>query len=431
MTETMESLRCPICLEHLKEPVTTACGHSYCMDCIEGCWDQDEAKGVYRCPQCRQTFIPRPVLMKNIMLADLVENLKTGLQVSPSALHYAGPGDVACDVCTGRRFKAVKTCLGCLASYCDTHLQPHYQSEELKKHKLVDTSTQIQKQLGVKHEKSHYQQRIQERERKLIELKQTMTFIKHIVQTAVEDSEKIFAEMICSMARRRSEVKEMIRAQEKAELSRVEEHLGQLEQEIAELRRDDELEQLSHTEDHMSLLQTAQSLGDLVDPKAPCRSLVSFSLGFDDLKREVTELIKKMDHICQEELEKMSCSAKKQHSGKWWGFGLVMTLNMLTGDQGFGFRLVGGRETSEKILITDIVRHSAAHRDGRLKRGDELVAVDNVPVNQKTHEDVVALIGKAGQNGQVTLMVRRVQMDIKRVSCRPHRGVPANCPMQN
>ncbi|XP_034143846.1 E3 ubiquitin/ISG15 ligase TRIM25-like, partial [Esox lucius] len=256
----MESLNCPICLEHLKEPVTTACGHSYCMDCIEGCWDQDEPKGVYRCPQCRQTFIPRPVLMKNIMLADVVEKLKkTGLQVSPSAHYYAGPGDVACDVCTGRRFTAVKTCLGCLASYCDTHLQPHYQSEELKMHKLVDTSTELQdkvcshpesqpevicqtdqqclcylctmeehtghervssetkkadkqKQLGVKHEKSHYQQRIQEREIKLMELKQTMTFIKCVVQAAVEDSEKIFTEMICSMARRHSEVKDMIRA---------------------------------------------------------------------------------------------------------------------------------------------------------------------------------------------------------------------------
>ena len=65
----------------------------------------------------------------------------------------------------------------------------------------------------------------------------------------MEDSERIFTEMIRSIERRCSEVKELIRDQEKAEVSRAEDLLKRLEQEIAELkRRDAELEQLSHTE---------------------------------------------------------------------------------------------------------------------------------------------------------------------------------------
>ena len=72
----------------------------------------------------------------------------------------------------------------------------------------------------------------------------------------MEDSERIFTEMIRSIERRRSEVKELIRAQEKAEVSRAEGLLKRLEQEIAELkRRDAELEQLSHTEDHIHFLK--------------------------------------------------------------------------------------------------------------------------------------------------------------------------------
>uniref|UniRef100_A0A3Q4GJB8 B box-type domain-containing protein n=1 Tax=Neolamprologus brichardi TaxID=32507 RepID=A0A3Q4GJB8_NEOBR len=137
--------------QHIQDPVTIPCGHSYCTNCVKHHWDEEDHKKTHSCPQCRQTFTPRPAL-KSTMLAELVEELKkTGLYAVPADGCYAGPGDVACDVCSGRKLKAIKSCLQCLVSYCEQHLQPHHNVDALKKHKLVDPSEKLQDTICSRH----------------------------------------------------------------------------------------------------------------------------------------------------------------------------------------------------------------------------------------------------------------------------------------
>uniref|UniRef100_A0A8C6KIW4 Tripartite motif containing 16 n=1 Tax=Nothobranchius furzeri TaxID=105023 RepID=A0A8C6KIW4_NOTFU len=292
----MDSVKfsCCICLDLLKDPVTIPCGHSYCMSCVKAHWDGGDQRRIYSCPQCRQTFRPRPVLVKNTMLAELVEELtKTGLGAAPADLCYAGPEDVSCDVCSGRKLKAVKSCLVCLVSYCEEHLQPHHCVAPLRRHKLVDPSEKLQENISCRHDefmkmlmdefetisvtaeraekqkelqarRQQIQQRIQERQKDVELLQQEVEDINVSADKTVEDSEETFTQLIRLMQERSSDVKQQVRSQQETEVRRVKELQEKLEQEITELKRKDaELEQLSHTEDHKQFLHNYPSVSAL------------------------------------------------------------------------------------------------------------------------------------------------------------------------
>uniref|UniRef100_A0A8C1R1Y3 Uncharacterized protein n=1 Tax=Cyprinus carpio TaxID=7962 RepID=A0A8C1R1Y3_CYPCA len=137
-----DEFTCPVCLDLLKDPVTIQCGHSYCKSCITDCWDQEDQKRVYSCPQCRHTFSPRPALARNTMLTEVTEKLKKRKR----------PAD--CDA-----ESKYKLC------YCTQ--QKHCQCAYIYYHLFV-----LQKQL--KEMQETFQQRIQQREKDLQQLRETV-----------------------------------------------------------------------------------------------------------------------------------------------------------------------------------------------------------------------------------------------------------------
>ncbi|XP_034558012.1 tripartite motif-containing protein 16-like [Notolabrus celidotus] len=342
-----ECFSCSICLDLLKNPVAIPCGHSYCMNCIKSHWDGEDVKREYSCPQCRRTFKPRPVLGKNTMLADLVEKLKkTGPDPALPSYYYAGPEDVSCDVCTGTKLKACRSCLQCMVCFCEEHLQPHFELPAYKKHQLAAPTKELQesvcsvhnevmkmfcrtdqqsicylcsvdehkghdtvsaaaertdRQRGLEGTRFDIQQRVRDREKDVKLLQKEVEAINRSADKTVEHFGKTFTELIRVMEKRRADVKRQVRSQQKTEVSRVKELQKKVEQEITELkRRDAELQKLSLTEDHKQFLQDYPSLSAL-SGSTHSSGLKAHPLGyFWDVTAAVSELRNKLQDVLRE-----------------------------------------------------------------------------------------------------------------------------------
>ncbi|XP_039888241.1 tripartite motif-containing protein 16-like [Simochromis diagramma] len=350
-----DKLSCSICLQLLKDPVTIPCGHNYCMDCIRKCWDDKE---VHSCPQCRQIFTLKPDLVKNSMLAELVEDVKkAGLPAASPDHAFAGPGDVACDFCSVRKRKASKSCLVCMASYCEHHLQPHYNVAPIKKHKLIKATSKLQENICPRHDevmkifcrtdqqcicylclmdehKDHvtvsaaaeraerqkglgrnrqkFLQRVQDGEKDVKMLHERVEAINLSADKALMQTEKMFKDLISLIQKKSSEVKQKIRSKQTFEQKRVKELQEKIEQEIRDLRRRDAaLQQLSLTEDHLHFLKNYSSLSHLsASTNVPTYNNLTLQY-FDDVTASVSRTRDKVKALLSDEWPKISVGTTK------------------------------------------------------------------------------------------------------------------------
>ncbi|XP_058634578.1 E3 ubiquitin-protein ligase TRIM39-like [Onychostoma macrolepis] len=268
-----EEIQCSICLEVFTDPATTPCGHNFCKICLNKCWNNSQTCS---CPYCKETFKQRPDLKINTTLRELVDHYK---KKSPEKT-----AEVLCDICEERKLKALKSCLVCQSSYCETHLERHLRVTCLKKHKLMDPVSNLEDYICQKHErpldlfcrddqtcvcsicsvkdhKNHNTVPIEEEsEQKKSELMKTQRDVQQTIQNRIKKIQEI---KHSAEARKGcyTELLEMMEEQQKAAEKQEQELIEELEQEITELKmRNTELEQLSHTEDHLHLLQIHSSL---------------------------------------------------------------------------------------------------------------------------------------------------------------------------
>ncbi|KAM4035457.1 E3 ubiquitin/ISG15 ligase TRIM25-like [Anomaloglossus baeobatrachus] len=138
-----KELECSICLSLYTDPVTLRCGHNFCRECIDQILNTQNGASGYTCPECRERFLERPTLKRNITLCNVVE---TFLSTHP---HQEITG-IRCTYCYHSPVPAVRSCLHCEASLCDNHLKLHSKGPE---HVLTDPSSSLEKRKCSVHKK--------------------------------------------------------------------------------------------------------------------------------------------------------------------------------------------------------------------------------------------------------------------------------------
>lgn len=212
--------------------------------------------------------------------------------------------EVLCDVCLGEgRPMAVKSCLVCLTSYCEEHLKSH--SARFTKHKLIEPVANMEDRMCPKHERllelfckkdqtcvcvlctetdhrAHYtvpverewtdkkahlkrteidvQQMIQDRVKKVEEIKQSVELNKASAHREIEESMKVFSELVRSIQKTQAELVLTIEEKQRRTEQWADGLITELEQEISELnRRHKDLENVART-DHINLLKSFPAL---------------------------------------------------------------------------------------------------------------------------------------------------------------------------
>ncbi|KAM3590859.1 uncharacterized protein V6R79_017918 [Siganus canaliculatus] len=404
-----KQFRCPLCEQVFTDPVTTPCGHNFCLSCLQGAWESSE---VCRCPTCSKAFEPRPELSINVAFKELADTFrKIIICSSGSSLSAANAGEVVCDVCAAMslQVKARKSCLVCLTSYCDAHLEPHQRAATLKLHKLMEPVKNLQERMCKKHErllemfcrdeqkcvcqfctetehKGHqavtteeesavrkvqmkkteedFQEMIQKRLKKVEEIKNCLKLSTSSAEKEMKESDRLFSSLIRSIEERRAEVSAEIQEKQEAAERRSDELIAELQLEISELQRKNaELEELRNTDDHLHLLQKTPSL--MCPP--PTKEWTEISVHPELCVGTVRRALSKLDVALRGDLDRIKMEEMKRM-------------------QKYAVDVVLDPDTAHPNIVLTA--------DGKQAGRGELLHI--VPDNPQRFDPVICVLGKGG-----------------------------------
>ncbi|XP_073328345.1 E3 ubiquitin-protein ligase TRIM39-like isoform X3 [Pagrus major] len=342
---TEDQFLCSICLDVFTDPVTIPCGHNFCKTCITQHWSVNVP---HKCPNCQEVFNTRPELKVNTFISEMAAH--------SSEQQVSKPGEVPCDDCTGTKLKALKSCLVCLASYCETHLEPHLTKSGLKKHQLIDPVENLEDRMCTKHDKllelfcktdqmcvcmlctvsdhkthdvvplkeeyegkkaelrktdAEIQQMIQKRRLKIQEMKRSVELSEKDADREIAAGVQVFTALKESVERSQAELIDTIKEKQRETEKQAEGFIKELEQEISELeKRSSEVEQLSQSEDHLHLLQSFPSL----NPATPTKDWTGVSVRPTSYEGTVVRAVNQLEETLSKQMKNVELKRVQQYA---------------------------------------------------------------------------------------------------------------------
>ncbi|KAK7877469.1 hypothetical protein WMY93_031809 [Mugilogobius chulae] len=327
-----ENFMCSICLELFSEPVSTPCGHNFCKHCISEAWDTNRP---CRCPLCKEVFFSRPELKVNTLLKELMSQGQKKRKRRNST-------EVQCDVCSEPKLKALKSCLVCLSSFCETHLQPHLTVSGLKKHQLMEPVENLEDRLCPEHqrpleffchtdeklvcitcsvlehqnhellsleeaaERRSVSHMVEQRRLKLEEIQRCLELSDTEVHRERAEGLQVFTALMQSVQKNLDSFLEELEEKQSLSHKRAQELVQQLEQEICELQKSStEAEELSRSQDPLHFLQHCPAL----TPPAGLKDWSSVSFEGERCEGSVARALKELEKCLSEEV-KPHCEAE-------------------------------------------------------------------------------------------------------------------------
>lgn len=316
-------------------------------------------------------------------------------------------------MCVGRKVPAQKSCLDCLASFCETHLEPHLVLGTFKKHPLISPRMAMQERVCLKHERllelfcttdqtyicpvciqedhtDHHTVPIEDESKKIREQieklndevekmiegrVQKMDMIQEAIELSKNNAEAeaneglcIFSKLLQLLQKDQAEVREVIKTKQRQVEANAKGLMLELEQEINDLRqRSNQLEHLSNITDHLYLLKSFPALSQLPVTKEWCNPYVESAVYVGTLRRAVRRVASKLDETVKDEVKRL-CATEFQRAQR---YAVSVTLDP---------------ETAHPKLILSENKKQVHHSDIAL----------NVPENPKRFYPCVSVLGKEG-----------------------------------
>lgn len=227
---------CSICLDVFTDPVTLPCGHNFCKKCIDLHWSFGAS---CKCPYCKKVYETQPDLRVNVFIAEMAAQFRQS-QISAPVPRATDSEDILCDFCTDPKTRALKSCLVCQASFCESHLEPHLCMAILKRHKLVKPQRILESEVTeetLQRTDAEIQEMISMRQHKIKQLCQFMEFNNRDASTEISDTVQAFTALKDCVEQDLDQVIQEITKKRKSTEDKAKGYIKELEGEISDLKK--------------------------------------------------------------------------------------------------------------------------------------------------------------------------------------------------